>query len=178
VEKKGDLSLYASTPVDSRMCPREDEPTRLAEGVAARRAGAGKGALTLPTLRPGVGLPPTSSSSVPPRVCHHRYRPSVRPCVLASTVRRSRHRFLTSPVVFFPLCPSADLCENLMKLKLREPETLCPGGSRNNLIRRWNYQLLATENYYPQFMEVNVLFEIKTEFPIILESVLAFEKKC
>lgn len=65
-----------------------------------------------------------------------------------------------------------------MKLKLRESETLCPGGSRNNLIRRWNYQLLATENYYPQFIEVNVLFEIKTEFPIILESVLAFEKKC
>lgn len=75
--------------------------SRLAEGVAERGTEAGKGALTLPTLRPGVGLPPTSSSSVPPRVCHHRYRPSVRPCVLASTVRRSRHRFLTSPA-FLP----------------------------------------------------------------------------
>lgn len=100
---------------------REDEPVRQ-KGVAERGTEAGKGALTLPTLRPGVRLPPTSSSSGASASLPSSTS-SVRPCVLASTVRRSRHRFLTSPALFsffFLFAQSADLCENLMKLKLQE----------------------------------------------------------
>lgn len=40
--------------------PREDEQPvrRLEEEVVGKGTGAGKGALTLPSVRPGVGLPP------------------------------------------------------------------------------------------------------------------------
>lgn len=88
--KRRFVSLCASTPVDSRMSPPggRAEPVRR-KGVAERGTGAGKGALTLPTLRPGVGLPPTSSSSgasaslpsstssVRSSVCPRVYRPTL-----------------------------------------------------------------------------------------------------
>lgn len=69
--------------------PREDEQPaeRRLEEVVGKGTEAGKGALTLPSVRPGVGLPPTSSSSVPPRVCHHRHRPSVRLSLRTPTIR-------------------------------------------------------------------------------------------
>ncbi|KAG7202586.1 hypothetical protein KM043_009780 [Ampulex compressa] len=69
----------------SRMSPREDgswpredeQPWRRLEVVVGKGTEAGKAALTLPSVRPSVGFPSTSSSSVPPRVCHHRHRLSV-----------------------------------------------------------------------------------------------------
>lgn len=88
--------------------PREDEqPERRLEEVVGKGTEAGKGALTLPSVRPGVGLPPTSSSSVPPRVCHHRHRPSVRLSLRTPTIRpvtlvSHMSRFFAAPT---PLCP-------------------------------------------------------------------------
>lgn len=66
---------------------------------------AGKGALTLPSVRPGVGLPPTSSSSVPPRVCHHRHRPSLRLSLRTPTIRPCHLSFAHAPLFRGPRRP-------------------------------------------------------------------------
>ena len=82
---------------------------RRLEEVVGKGTGAGKGALTLPSVRPGVRLPPTSSSTVPPRVCHHRHRPSlvrlslrtpaIRPVTLVSHMSRFFAGFRSPPSV-------------------------------------------------------------------------------
>jgi len=115
--EKKEICLCASTPVDSRMSLQEGEPVSGGDG-RKRDEGTGKGALTLPTLRLGVGLPPTSSSSgasasLPPSTSSVRpsIRPSIRPfvCPRVYPSRCSRHRFLISSA----FCSvNADLCEN------------------------------------------------------------------
>ncbi|KAF7379911.1 hypothetical protein HZH68_016859 [Vespula germanica] len=79
----------------------EREPTkkRVSKRMVGRRdTEEGKGALTLPSMRPGVRLPPTSSSFVPPRVCHHCHCPARLPSVRCLRVLR-----------LFPLLVDIDL---------------------------------------------------------------------
>lgn len=121
--RKGDLSPRR-TPAEFRGRVH-GRASRLAEEVVERGTEAGKGALTLPTLRLGVELRPhlprclrefaTIDIARPPA------RPSVRPSVRVASRLPSDDGFffLTSPPAPLPLsfCPKANLCAANLKFQ-------------------------------------------------------------